>query len=295
MSEYWKSTPKYWCKHCSTYVKDTPFERRQHEGTTKHQNNLKRFLRDIQNSHERGEREKERAKSEVERLKGVAGGDTGRSASPSQSSSKQSRPFAQNPLSNADRKRQWAQLADMGIKVPEEFRSEMAMVGDWQVVSQQVVDESPSETPLSIGVKKRKYEGQEEDEEEKQEAGEAVVRRGWGATTKRYPGEDKADLDELLSGSISLKRETPGSLSTQFKSEEKDSLQPGHKPVLSQHGHQSGDYTSPKVESFSNTRPDEDGLVVKGEPGSTQPSKSMDRIPEEIPIPVFKRRKAKIS
>ncbi|KIW31991.1 uncharacterized protein PV07_03575 [Cladophialophora immunda] len=300
MSEYWKSTPKYWCKHCSTYVKDTPFERKQHEGTAKHQNNLKRFLRDIQNSHERGEREKERAKSEVERLKGVAGGDTNRPSSPSHPSSTQSAHTASKPptgpQSTADRKRQWAQLAEMGIQVPEEFRSEMAMAGDWQVMSKQTIDETPSEAPLSIGVKKRKYEGQDEDEEEKKEAGEAVVRRGWGAATKRYPGQDKADLDELLSASISVKKEKSGSLGLQFKKEVKDSPQQGYNLELSQDGCQGGDPASLKVESPSNNRSGEDDPVLKKEePGSSQPPRSMDQIPEEIPIPVFKKRKAKIS
>ncbi|KIX93060.1 uncharacterized protein Z520_11333 [Fonsecaea multimorphosa CBS 102226] len=299
MSEYWKSTPKYWCKHCSTFVKDTPFERKQHEGTAKHQNNLKRFLRDIQNSHERGEREKERAKSEVERLKGVAGGDTNRSSSPSPSSRTQTAHSAlkpsSGPQSTADRKRQWAQLAEMGIKVPEDFRSEMAMAGDWQVVSQQTIDETPSEAPLSKGVKKRKYEGQDEEEEEKKEAGEAVVRRGWGAATKRYPGHDKADLDDLLSSSISVKKENSGSSGAQFEKQEKDSLQQGNNLVLNQDGRQGGDCTSVKVESAPGNRSHEDDPVLKEEPGSSQPPMSMDQIPEDIPIPVFKKRKAKIS
>ncbi|OAP60742.1 hypothetical protein AYL99_05744 [Fonsecaea erecta] len=295
MSEYWKSTPKYWCKHCSTFVKDTPLERKQHEGTTKHQNNLKRFLRDIQNSHERSEREKEQAKSEVDRLKGVAGGDTNRPSSSSQQAAQSASKTPSGPQSTADRKRQWAQLAEMGIKVPEGFRSEMAMAGDWQVVSQQTTDETPSEAPLSKGVKKRKYEGQDEEEEEKKEAGEAVVRRGWGAATKRYPGHDKADLDDLLSGSISVKKEKSTSSVAQFKKEEKDSLQQGNNPVLNQDGREGGDCTSLKVESPLRSRANDDDPVLKEEPGSSRPSKSMDQIPEEIPIPVFKKRKAKVS
>ncbi|KAH0844756.1 hypothetical protein AYO21_01924 [Fonsecaea monophora] len=299
MSEYWKSTPKYWCKHCSTFVKDTSFERKQHEGTVKHQNNLKRFLRDIQNSHERGEREKERAKSEVERLKGVASGDINRSSSPSQPSSKQNAQSASKPptgpQSTADRKKQWAQLAEMGIKVPEEFRSEMAMVGDWQVVSQQIVDETPSEAPLSKGVKKRKYEGQDEDEEEKKEAGEAVVRRGWGAATKRYPGHDEADLEDLLSGSISVKKERTASPVTQIKKEDKDSLRQGKNLVLDQDGRPGGNCTSSQMESSPPNRLKQDDPGLKEEPNSSQPPMSMDQIPEEVPIPMFKKRKAKVS
>ncbi|ETI22202.1 hypothetical protein G647_06275 [Cladophialophora carrionii CBS 160.54] len=288
MSEYWKSTPKYWCKHCSTYVKDTPFERKQHENTAKHQNNLKRFLRDIQNNHERGEREKERAKSEVQRLKGIAADDTNKSSSYSVSKPTPSvhRP-ATGPPAIADRKRQWAQLAEMGIKVPEEFCPEVAMAGDWQTLSQQVVDEAP----LSTGIKKRRYEGQEDDQEEKEAAGEAVVRRGWGATTKTYPGQDDPDLDDLLSGSIPVKTEKPGS---QIKGESGMSMKQETHPALTQDESVAGNHTSPTVEACSDDNP-MTPKVVKEEPGATQTALLKDQALEEVSMPVFKRRRPKVS
>jgi hypothetical protein len=87
-----------------------------------------------------------------------------------------------------------AQLAEMGIQIPEEQRAHLGQAGGWTVISQRVIDEPAVEEPLSIGVRKRKYEGQEEAEE----AGETVVRRGWGSTTKRYPAEATEDLDVLL-------------------------------------------------------------------------------------------------
>lgn len=124
------------------------------------------------------------------------------------------------PLSNpgarqatpAERKAQLAQLAAMGVAVPEDFRREMAMAGDWETVSEMpvyedfvkkeedtkdakssVLKDGPSQ--LNIGIRKRKYEGQEEEEE----AGEKVMRKGWGSTTKAYPGfNSDADLDALL-------------------------------------------------------------------------------------------------
>lgn len=86
------------------------------------------------------------------------------------------------------------------------------MAGDWQTVSEKPVYEgnmkkeedekdvkpSMSETGLasiSIGVRKRKHPGQEEEEE----AGERVVKKGWGSTTRTYPGKDEdLDLDALL-------------------------------------------------------------------------------------------------
>jgi hypothetical protein len=93
----------------------------------------------------------------------------------------------------------------MGIAIPEEYRGEMAMAGDWRTVSERVLgandedygDQKPGNV-LSVGVRKRKFEGQEEEEE----AGETVVRRGWGTTTRSYPGSKDEDdeLDALLSG-----------------------------------------------------------------------------------------------
>lgn len=99
----------------------------------------------------------------------------------------------------------------MGVAVPEDFRREMAMAGDWQTVSERAVydnvkaeedskgrrslDTGEAQQVLNIGVRKRKFETQEEEEE----AGERVVRKGWGSTTRMYPSADQDyDLDALL-------------------------------------------------------------------------------------------------
>lgn len=145
----------------------------------------------------------------MERLNKVVAGSP---ASPSDynvaTSRNQAPPSATPQASVAERKKQLTQLAEMGIAVPDEFRGEMAMAGDWKVISQRPVEETTSEDPLSVGVRKRKYEGQEEEEE----AGEVLARRGWGSTSKRYPGVNGADtpnLDALLSGVKSVKKEDP--------------------------------------------------------------------------------------
>ncbi|KAK0509460.1 hypothetical protein JMJ35_007854 [Cladonia borealis] len=212
MSEYWKSTPKYWCKHCKTFVRDTKLEKTNHEATPKHQGNLKRFLRDLHKGHEREEREKQRAKDEVDRLNGVVSG-TGSKAPPWERKSAIPAASASRQATPADRKKQLAQLAELGVAVPEDFRKEMAMVGDWQTTSERLIyDNAKKEEDggdikpegLNIGVRKRKFEGQEEEEE----AGERVVRRGWGSTVRAYPGqEDDKDLDALLTNTKILKRE----------------------------------------------------------------------------------------
>lgn len=198
--------PKYWCKHCQTFVKDTKLEKSNHEATGRHQGNLQRFLRGLHKDNEKAEREKQRAKDELDRLNGVAkkpnhASSTQSPAAPSSASMRQATP--------AERKRQLQQLADLGIAVPEDYRREAAMAGEWQTTSGTLVHHNETESaevkreetkdeakaPLNIGVRKRKFEG----EEEEKEAGETVRRKGWGSTTRSYPGgSEDLDLDTLL-------------------------------------------------------------------------------------------------
>lgn len=114
----------------------------------------------------------------------------------------------------ADRKKQLAQLAELGVAVPEDYRKEMAMAGDWQTTSERLIyDRVKKEDAedvrlegLNVGVRKRKFEGQEEEEE----AGEAVVRRGWGSTIRAYPGatgNGEDDLEALFDTTKAIRRE----------------------------------------------------------------------------------------
>ncbi|KAF5878090.1 putative u1 zinc finger domain-containing protein [Botrytis fragariae] len=196
MSEYWKSTPSYWCKHCKQYVKDTKLEKANHEASPRHQGNLKRFLRDLHRGHEKDEREKDRAKNEIARLNGIVSGsgDAGSSSQASRPSSSTPKP----PATAAQRKQQLAQLAELGVSVPDEFRSDMAMAGEWQVTSERVIDDGSGETKadaLALGVRKR--EAEDEDEEAKE-----AKKRRWGTAIRTYPTENNDDdLDALLSHS----------------------------------------------------------------------------------------------
>lgn len=223
MSEYWKSTPKYWCKHCKTFVRDTKLEKQNHDATPKHQGNIKRFLRDLHRGNEREERETQRAKDEVARLNGERPGASATSAAGSTESSQRRAP-ATGPSSSslrqltpAERKRQLAQLAELGVAVPEDYRREVAMAGDWQVTSERIIyenehvekmeEEAEGKQPggLNVGVRKRKIVGQEDEEE----LGQPVARRVWGSTTRTYPGYsgDDADLDALLSNTSTFRRD----------------------------------------------------------------------------------------
>jgi hypothetical protein len=163
---------------------------------------LKRFLRDIHRGKEREERESQRAKNEVQRLNGIVAGSgsdnqIGGGGAPWKRTP--AAPAAPQQTTASERKRQVAQLAEMGVAVPQEFRGEMALAGDWETVSERTIEESGKDgdsSRINIGVRKRKFEGQEEEEE----AGERVVKKGWGSTTRKYPGfqEEDEDLDALL-------------------------------------------------------------------------------------------------
>ncbi|KAJ4354361.1 uncharacterized protein N0V89_006096 [Didymosphaeria variabile] len=196
MSEYWKSIPKYWCKFCKDYVKDTKFERQQHEATGRHQSNIQRSLKGLHREQAAQERQKQRAKDEVARLNGLV---------PSASSASADAPakptFAKTEDKKAtlqDRKKQWEQLAAMGIAVPDEARGGMALKGEWSVVKEEVVGEVGEDgefKALNKGVRKRKVD---EEEAERELAGETITRKkGWGQTYKSLPGKGGGDDDDI--------------------------------------------------------------------------------------------------
>lgn len=293
--------PKYWCKHCSTYVRDTAFEKRQHEATGKHQGNLKRFLRDIQNNHERGERDKERAKAEVERLNKVVGGGaagTGTSTDTSNVPSKPASTFrkpSSTRLTSEDQKRQWSQLAEMGIDVPDNYRAEMAMAGDWKSVAHkknQNNDEAADS--LSVGVRKRRLD---EQEQEDLDAGSVpTAKKVWGKSVRTYPGHETQDLDSLLSGSIALKTDKQEDEVKQERIDARASPTPdGTDPVPNADA--SASPTAWRTAVLAKQQTSDDSTTrVKSESaaGMTGDDASPpSHMPQEAPIPVFKKRRAK--
>jgi len=194
MSEYWKSTPKYWCKHCSTYVRDTKLERKNHESTAKHQSALKRFLRDLHRGHENEQREKDRAKREIDRLNGIT--NTASSSGAPSSSNPNSIPVA----TPAQRQQQWEQLAEMGIDLPTELRRNMAMAGEWTVTSTRVIDEAPpAATDEKDAAPLRKRLKEEDEHSDHEDSVRSLFKkpRKWGRDTKQ--AVDDAELDALLS------------------------------------------------------------------------------------------------
>ena len=216
MSEHWKSTPRYWCKHCACYVRDTKLERQNHEATARHQGAVKRALRDLHRNHEREERDKERAKQEIARLNGVVTGPSSSSTSSSArghtaggtagaaTTFKPSNPAALE----AERKKQREQLAAMGVAMPSELRTEMAMAGDWTVTNTRVVAGATDEDKEKVATGVRKREALDDEEEERRANEEEALKglfkrpRKWGRDTRAAPEEEDKELDALLSGSM---------------------------------------------------------------------------------------------
>lgn len=207
------------------------------------------------------------------------------------------------PLTAADQKRQWQQLATMGINVPEEYRSDMAMVGDWKTISRAKHDELPAEEPLSSGIRKRKLEDDEgEEEEEPQDLStEPRTKSIWGKSTKRYPGGTDDDLDALLSSTVRLKKEEQDikadkgarspDLETAVTTEA--NVASAH-PVTDKPTPIAEGVVEPPAKTVAKPPTEEPDTAVKAEVTSLGETASpLGDIPEANPIPVFKRRKAK--
>lgn len=70
MTEYWKSVGNYYCNYCKCFVRNDEFNRRQHDASPRHQNSLKRQVRDIHRTSEREAREALFANRELAKIGG---------------------------------------------------------------------------------------------------------------------------------------------------------------------------------------------------------------------------------
>ncbi len=252
MADYWKSTPKYYCKHCSLYVVDTKLGRANHEATGKHQSAVRRALRDLHRNHEREERDKERAKREVERLNNLVDGGSGSGDKPRPRPQQTARPAP--TAATVPPREQLEQLAELGVSIPDALRGDLAMAGDWTVTETRVIAEeggSGSTTARSFGVRKRvRGDGGDDDDEDtvngRQDPGhsefdkidvDAAVQglfkrpRQWGRQDTRTMGTtssggsgggsgggvEDGNLDSLLSRTLVKKDEGSGSSSSKVE------------------------------------------------------------------------------
>ncbi|KAF2496399.1 hypothetical protein BU16DRAFT_376680 [Lophium mytilinum] len=288
MSEYWKSVPKYWCKFCSDYFKDTPFARREHDATPKHQRNIQRSLRELQKTQEREQREKARAQAEIARLNGVVpgvAGAAGVSELPWKAKAVEKSTGEKQQVTLEERRRQMQELVALGVQVPEAYRKEMAMVGGWETVSSRVVennDEGKGFETLSVGVRKRKVD--EEEEEEARAAEEVASRRkGWGQAFKEFPGSraSEADLDVLMSigkREKGVKKEEEGKGSVK--------VEEGAEGTPAKQNTNAGDEPAPKEEEAEKKLSE---VPVAGDATMPPEAKAEEKV--AVPAVVFKKRK----
>lgn len=221
MADHWKSTPSYWCKFCSQYVRDTPLERKNHEATGRHQGNIQRSLRELHKNKAREDRDKQRAKDEVARLNALVSGEKKNGSGGGQVAKAAPIAAPVQRSAAAERKARAEQLLAMGVALPEELKREVTGVSGWQTVSERVIkseedtglagilkqEEESKEGVLSKGVHKRKAEGDEDDVPDV-----SSKRKVWGSSLRSYPGVEREgkdegeDLDALLNGVGAKKR-----------------------------------------------------------------------------------------
>ena len=289
MASHWKSTPSYWCKFCTTYVRDSAIERKNHETSIKHQNNIQRSLRELHKTKEREDRDKQRAKDEVARLNGLVGGrKAGEGSGASRSIVRSAAPS--NLDAAAQRKAHAEQLAAMGVQLPDELKKEVTGVGEWQTVSTRVVegDEAAASSSLADILKQEKIKKEEEDSKDgvvkgvhKRRADDdedllaeeerSKKKAAWGSRLKSYPGkdveeDDGEDLDALLSGVAARKR-----------------------PSESQGDHALDEEAVDAVKEA----PEDEKLAAAPSHVKPEDPDGTDRILTAPPVPVFKKRKSK--
>lgn len=117
----------------------------------------------------------------------------------------------------SQRKQQLAQLAEMGVAIPDEFRPDMAMAGEWQVTSERIIEPEGEKKPEALALGVRKREPGDEDEEELE-----AKKRRWGSAYRSHPAEeDDGDLDALLSNAT-RKPQSKVEMKEEFKEEVKE-------------------------------------------------------------------------
>ena len=124
-----------------------------------------------------------------------------------------------------ERKQQLAQLAAMGVAVPESYRKEAAMAGEWETVAVRPVRPVREQTEgvkkeeaeekanvkteaKAVGVRKRKANGDDENDEDGLE--DAERRKPWGSRVRKFPGgnrNEEEDIEALLGGGKKVKVE----------------------------------------------------------------------------------------
>ncbi|KAF3907574.1 hypothetical protein AA313_de0203507 [Arthrobotrys entomopaga] len=187
MSEYWVSTKRYWCERCKMFVKDSPLSRKDHEASPKHQHALQRFLRELHRNKERETLAAENTKREAERLNNLDNPNYVPKPLARRAADLIEKPAKTNTWRSEEQKRKHLdELAALGVAMPESYRKEHAMAGEWEtvrVIEPAATTDDEEEDEDTKRAKRRKLgEGEEEDEEDAQN-------RNFAVRTMEYPGD----------------------------------------------------------------------------------------------------------
>lgn len=177
----------------------------------------------------------------------------------------------------SQRKQQLAQLAEMGVSIPDEFRPDMAMVGEWQVTAERIIEPDGEKKPeaVALGVRKRRVEDEEDVVESK--------KLRWGSKIKTHPAEDDTgDLDALLAN-VTRKDPIPA-VKIEFKQDSKQNVK---KEVKDEEGADSTDAGEIKRE------PSDEGSKVSEVISTTDAIIKPEEEEQSTPGIVFKKRKTK--
>lgn len=168
---------------------------------------MRRALNNLHRSANNEERERERAKREIDRLNGIVAPKTNINNNSGNSKS------ASGTQNKEERARQAEQLAALGVALPQEFRSELAMPGEWSVTSTTIVEDKDNADDedehggmgTARGVHKRE---RTEEQLEHEEAVKGLFKkpRRWGRDSRGL-AEGSEDLDALLSGALVVKKQ----------------------------------------------------------------------------------------
>lgn len=263
-------------------MRDTKLEKTNHEATPRHQGNLKRFLRDLHRGHEKDEKDKDRAKAEVARLNGVVSGSGAASSSSSAFSYAARTPKQQ--ATPTQKKQQLAQLAEMGVSIPDEFRPDMAMAGEWQVTSERLITpegEEKKPDAVALGVRKRPVEEHDKDLTEPKKT-------RWGSAFRSHPTSEKDDdLDALLSNATCLVKGLEPK--TEGKEDPQRDIKQEPEPGIGTAVH-----LLESQKAIGITRESSDSEVLLAPPSSPDASVKKESKAQAAPAGiVFKKRKAK--
>lgn len=183
------------------FVKDTPLSRKDHEASPKHQHALQRFLRELHRNKEKEAVAAENTKREAERLNNLDNpGYVPKPLARRAADLVEKKPAKTSSFrSEEQKKKHLDELAALGVAMPESYRKEHAMAGDWEtvrVIERPATPEDP-EDEESKRAKRRKIGDVEDEDEEETETKNFTMR------TLEYPGDAVAS-DNI--GEITFKK-----------------------------------------------------------------------------------------